>query len=279
MPQARIGRTPRACLCRPRPPRWHYLTGGADAVRAIEQAVGFRARFDPALRQFLHPAGLVILTSRGVVSSYLLGVGYRPGDLRAAVTRAGEGGVAKAALPVLLLCFHFDPTTGRYTLAVTRLLQLAGVSHGAHDRRHHRACIAAREAAGWVQLARGLGERSADRLADRRPHRGLVRRAGAGVRAAAALRRALPPRQPRGARRTRRRRPLRFEIGWTAATLLVFLGLFVWGTDCMCGMYHPPTDALKIYVVAKQWMWKIGISGRPARDQRAARSGRPPVSW
>jgi protein SCO1/2 len=64
--------------------------------------------------------------TRGVVSSYLLGVGYRPGDLRAAVTRAGEGGVAKAALPVLLLCFHFDPTTGRYTLAVTRLLQLAG---------------------------------------------------------------------------------------------------------------------------------------------------------
>lgn len=105
---------------------WHYLTGSADAVRAIEQAVGFHARFDPMLRQFVHPAGLVMLTSRGVVSSYLLGVGYRSGDLRAAVTRAGDGGVAKAALPVLLLCFHFDPTTGRYTLAVTRLLQLAG---------------------------------------------------------------------------------------------------------------------------------------------------------
>jgi protein SCO1 len=105
---------------------WRYLTGSADAVRAVKQAVGFRARFDPALRQFLHPAGLVILTAQGAVSSYLLGVGYRPGDLRAAVTRAGEGGVAKAALPVLLLCFHYDPTTGRYTLAVTRLLQLAG---------------------------------------------------------------------------------------------------------------------------------------------------------
>jgi protein SCO1 len=91
----------------------------------VEQSVGFRARFDPALRQFLHPAGLVILTAQGAVSSYLLGVGYRPGDLRAAVTRAGEGGLAKAALPVLLLCFHYDPVTGRYTLAVTRLLQLA----------------------------------------------------------------------------------------------------------------------------------------------------------
>jgi protein SCO1/2 len=27
-------------------------------------------------------------------------------------------------LPVLLLCFHFDPVTGRYTLAVMRMLQL-----------------------------------------------------------------------------------------------------------------------------------------------------------
>lgn len=106
---------------------WQYVTGSTDALRTVEQAVGFRARFDPVLRQFLHPAGLVILTAQGTVSSYLLGVGYRPGDLRAAVTRASEGGVAKAALPVLLLCFHYDPTTGRYTLAVTRLVQLAGV--------------------------------------------------------------------------------------------------------------------------------------------------------
>jgi protein SCO1 len=105
---------------------WHYLTGGAEPLTAVEEAVGFRARYDPALRQFLHPAGLVVLTAQGAVSSYLLGVGYRPGDLRAAVTRARDGGVAKAVLPVLLLCFHYDPVTGRYTLAVTRLLQLAG---------------------------------------------------------------------------------------------------------------------------------------------------------
>jgi protein SCO1/2 len=105
---------------------WHYVTASADALYAVEHAVGFRARFDPALQQFLHPAGLVILTAQGAVSSYLLGVGYQPGDLRAAVTRAGESDIAKAASPVLLFCFHYDPITGRYTLAVTRLLQLAG---------------------------------------------------------------------------------------------------------------------------------------------------------
>ena len=43
------------------------------------------------------------------------------------MTRARGGGFAKAALPVLLLCFHFDPTTGRYTLAIARLLELGCV--------------------------------------------------------------------------------------------------------------------------------------------------------
>jgi protein SCO1/2 len=105
---------------------WHYLTGTADQVQAIEDAVGFPARFDPQLKQFLHPAGLVVLTRHGRVSGYLLGIGFKPGDLRAAVVRARDGGVAKAALPVLLLCFHFDPSTGRYTLAIFKVLQLGG---------------------------------------------------------------------------------------------------------------------------------------------------------
>ena len=102
----------------------HYLTGDATP---IEQAVGFKARFEAETKQFLHPAGLVFLTPSGQVSGYLMGVGYKPGDLRAGITRAGAGSVEKAALPVLLLCFHFDPQTGRYTLAVMRLLQIGGV--------------------------------------------------------------------------------------------------------------------------------------------------------
>jgi protein SCO1/2 len=106
---------------------FHYLTGSAQAVAAVESAVGFRARYDPRYRQFLHPSGLVILTRNGVISSYLLGAGTNSGDLRAALVRARDGGLARAALPILLLCFHFDASTGRYTLAITKILRLAGL--------------------------------------------------------------------------------------------------------------------------------------------------------
>ncbi len=106
---------------------WHYLTGTENAVSALTAAVGYKGHFDPALKQFIHPTGLVVVTPAGKVSSYLLGVGYRPGDLRVALDQANQGTVRAAAVPVLLLCFHYDASTGRYTLSILKLLKLAAV--------------------------------------------------------------------------------------------------------------------------------------------------------
>ncbi len=109
------------------PSGWHFLTGDAAAVAAVASAVGFKSRYDEHLKQFLHPAGVAVLTPEGRVSGYVLGVGYHAGDLRTAVTVASTGGIARAALPLLLLCFHFDAETGRYSLSVMKVLRAAGV--------------------------------------------------------------------------------------------------------------------------------------------------------
>lgn len=106
---------------------WRFLTGEPAAVQSVTDAVGFSDRFDPALKQFLHPTGLVFVSAAGRVSGYLLGVGYQAGDVTAGVLRARSGGIARAALPVLLLCFHFDAATGRYTLAVMRIVRVVGL--------------------------------------------------------------------------------------------------------------------------------------------------------
>jgi cytochrome c oxidase subunit 2 len=53
----------------------------------------------------------------------------------------------------------------------------------------------------------------------------------------------------------------RFEVSWTIATLVIFLGLFIWGSVIYVRQFQPPANALKIYVVAKQWMWKIEHAG------------------
>ncbi len=100
---------------------WHYLAGDSASVA---RSVGFPYRYDEHLLQFAHPAGLVVLTANGAVSSYLEGVGYSGKALRAAVEQAAAGDVADAPSPVLLLCFHYDAATGRYTLAIEKLLRL-----------------------------------------------------------------------------------------------------------------------------------------------------------
>jgi protein SCO1/2 len=105
----------------------HYLTGRADDIRTLADAVGFRDRFDPASNQFVHPAGVVFVTPTGQVSNYLLGVGYTPPAVRSALEQAAAGGIAAAGSPLLLICFHFDPTTGRYSLEILKVLRLAGI--------------------------------------------------------------------------------------------------------------------------------------------------------
>lgn len=47
------------------------------------------------------------------------------------------------------------------------------------------------------------------------------------------------------------------EITWTAITLLVFLGIFIWAAVLYYRMSQPPKDALEVHVVAKQWMWYV----------------------
>ncbi len=47
------------------------------------------------------------------------------------------------------------------------------------------------------------------------------------------------------------------EAVWTLVPLVLFICLFVWSAALYHKMYTPPADALEIFVVAKQWMWKL----------------------
>jgi cytochrome c oxidase subunit 2 len=53
----------------------------------------------------------------------------------------------------------------------------------------------------------------------------------------------------------------RWEVGWTTASFFVFLGLYAWGANLFLREHQPPAGAHDIYVVGKQWMWKIEHPG------------------
>lgn len=106
---------------------WVFLTGRQPDIDAVERSVGFHARYSLALRQFLHPAGLVVIDPSGRVSSYLLGVGFTPISIIRALAHARRGEIKQSDNPILLLCFHYDASVGRYSLDIIKLLRLAGM--------------------------------------------------------------------------------------------------------------------------------------------------------
>jgi protein SCO1 len=66
-----------------------------------------------------------VLTPRGRVSRYLYGLEFSPNDLRFALLDAGQGKIGTLTDQVLLYCFRYDPHTGRYSMAVLRVIRTA----------------------------------------------------------------------------------------------------------------------------------------------------------
>jgi protein SCO1/2 len=99
----------------------HFLTGRQESITALTKAVGFKYVYDESIKQFAHPAAVTVL------SQYLYGIEFAPRDLRLALVDAGDGKVGTAADQIMLYCYHYDPTTGKYGLAIMAVVRAAGI--------------------------------------------------------------------------------------------------------------------------------------------------------
>lgn len=106
---------------------WHFLTGEESSIQELAGRVGFRYSFDESSGQYAHAAGIILLTPSGRISRYFYGVDYPPRDLRLALVESSEGKIGSLADKVLLFCFHYDPSTGRYSMAALSAMRLGGL--------------------------------------------------------------------------------------------------------------------------------------------------------
>ncbi len=66
------------------------------------------------------------------------------------------------------------------------------------------------------------------------------------------------------------------EITWTSATLMIFVWIFIWSAELFRAMRVPPRGALELFVVGRQWMWKIQHqNGRREINELHVPLGRP----
>ena len=107
---------------------WHFLTGDQPQIDRLTKAAGFRYVWDEQTKQYAHPSGVIVATPDGRLAKYLFGIEYGPRDLRLAIVEASQGNVGTAADALLLYCYHYDPMTGRYGLAIMRGIRIAGAA-------------------------------------------------------------------------------------------------------------------------------------------------------
>ena len=105
---------------------WHFLTGDRASVERLAREVGFRYRYDAATDQVAHASGIFVLTPRGKISRYLYGIDYAPSDLRLALVESSAGKIGSVVDQFLLICYHYDPRTGKYGFAIASALRVAG---------------------------------------------------------------------------------------------------------------------------------------------------------
>jgi protein SCO1/2 len=105
---------------------WHFLTADESASKALAEAVGFHYSYDSMANQYVHAAAIILLTPEGKVNRYFYGIAYEPRDVRLGLDEASEGKIGSLTDAVLLYCCHYDPSTGKYGLAIMNVLRLAG---------------------------------------------------------------------------------------------------------------------------------------------------------
>ncbi|MBI1927913.1 SCO family protein [Candidatus Poribacteria bacterium] len=106
---------------------WHFLTGQEASIQQLAQAVGFRYVYDAQKNQFAHASGIMVLTPQGRLSHYFYGIEYSPRDIRLSLVEASANKIGSPVDQLLLYCYHYDPTTGKYGVIIMNIIRLAGL--------------------------------------------------------------------------------------------------------------------------------------------------------
>ncbi len=107
----------------------YFLTGDEAQIRRVADAIGFSYRFDSYTGQYVHPSGITVATPKGKISRYLYGIHYNPQDLRLAMVEASENKIGTLADHLLLYCYKYDPSQGKYGFAIMSVVRgLSGLT-------------------------------------------------------------------------------------------------------------------------------------------------------
>ena len=105
----------------------HFLTADKPSIDYLAHAVGFYYYYDKATDQYAHKDGLILTTPQGTIARYYFALNYDPSHVRLGLVEAGRGKIGTPLDQIALLCFHYNPITGKYGLTILNLVKVGGV--------------------------------------------------------------------------------------------------------------------------------------------------------
>jgi len=280
---------------------WSFLVGAEPEIARLAAAVGFGYRYDPAQKQYAHPAVLYAVSPNGRVSRYLYGIEYRPRDLKFSLMEASAGKTGSSVDRLILSCFHYDSEAhryGPYALGIVRLgggltvlaLGLLLTVLWLRERRGRSAAgrvVPAGTLLLLLPLALGpeggpLLPPAASTGAD--AHDALfyfilavtafffVLVIGLIVWFTVRYRQRRPGQRTSGVSHNRR-----LEVAWAVIPSLILVVIFGWGFKGFLDLSVPPAGALEVRVTAQKWSWAFEYPREGIRTSKelVVPAGRP----
>src|SRR5881394_4028142 len=107
---------------------WHCIVGDQHAIAHLADEIGFRYAYDPETKQYAHPSGVIVLTLEGKISRYIFGATFDARELRDALVAAREGESTSTLSKLFLVCYHYNPITGKYGALIMSIVRFAGIA-------------------------------------------------------------------------------------------------------------------------------------------------------
>ncbi len=105
---------------------WQFLTGSENNIKALARALGISYGYNEERDEYVHPAVVSMATPEGVIARYLYGIEYHPKTLRLSLVEVSQGKVGSTMDRLILYCFHYDETEGRYAPVAMNIMRLGG---------------------------------------------------------------------------------------------------------------------------------------------------------
>jgi len=98
---------------------WTFLTADSATVFKMIHSVGYNIK--SIGQEYVHPAAIVVVSPKGMVTRYLYGLTFLPFDFKMSLVEASKELPRPTIQKLLLYCYSYDPAGKRYALEITKL--------------------------------------------------------------------------------------------------------------------------------------------------------------